>query len=184
MRSWKVAAVLAVISLLLAFALAAAQEPVRDFSQLNTRLRPGDTVWVTDVQGREVKGRIGTLSPDTLTLSSDEARSYAAADVRQMRQRRPDPLWNGALIGFAVGGGLGLGLGNFSGSWSWGDAAVGALMIGAIGMGIGVGVDALIPGKRLVVYRAPGSSGSLPARLSIAPVVTPRARGALVSFAF
>ena len=43
MRSWKVAIVLAVISLLLAFALAAAQEPVRDFTQLNTRLRPGDT---------------------------------------------------------------------------------------------------------------------------------------------
>ena len=180
---WIVAALVGSI-IIAACAPCAAQEPVRDFSQLNTRLRPGDTVWVTDVQGREVKGRIGTLSPDTLTLSSDEARSYAAADVRQMRQRRPDPLWNGAPIGFAVGGGRGLGLGNFTGGGSWGDAAFGALMIGAIGMGIGVGVDALIPGKRLVVYRAPGSSGSLPARLSIAPVVTPRARGALVSFAF
>ena len=35
-----------------------AQEPVRDFSQLNTRLKPGDTVWVTDAQGREIKGKI------------------------------------------------------------------------------------------------------------------------------
>ena len=56
MRSWKVAVVLAVISLLLAFALAAAQEPVREFSQLDTRLKPGNKVWVTDSQGREVKG--------------------------------------------------------------------------------------------------------------------------------
>jgi hypothetical protein len=184
MRSWKVAVVLAVVSLLLAFALAAAQEPVRDFSQLNTRLRPGETVWVTDVHGREVKGRIGTMSPDTLTLSNDAARSYAAADVLQLRQRRPDPLWNGALIGFAVGGGLGLGLGNFSGSWSWGDAAVGALMIGAIGTGVGVGIDAMIPGRKIVVYRAPGSPGPAPARLSIAPVVTPRSKGVAVSFAF
>jgi hypothetical protein len=180
---WLVAALAGSI-VLAASAPCAAQEPVRDFSQLDTRLRPGDTVWVTDVQEREVKGRIGTLSPDTLTLSSDDARSYAAAEVRQLRQRRPDPLWNGALIGFAVGGGLGLGLGSFSGSWNWGDAAVGALMIGAIGMGVGVGIDAMIPGKRIVVYRAPGSSGPPPARLSVAPVLTPRARGAAVSFAF
>ena len=184
MRSWKVAVVLAVVSLLLAFALAAAQEPVRDFTQLDTRLRPGDTVWVTDAHGREVKGRIGTLSPDTLTLSNDAARSYAAADVLQLRQRRPDPLWNGALIGFAVGGGLGLGLGDFSGSWSWGDAAVGALMIGGIGAGIGVGIDAMIPGKQLVVYRAPGARDGASARLSVAPVITPRTRGVAMAFAF
>ena len=38
-------------------ALAAAQEPVKSFDQLNTRLKPGDTVWVTDAQGRESKGR-------------------------------------------------------------------------------------------------------------------------------
>ena len=184
MRSWKLAAVLAAVSLLLAVALAAAQEPVRDFSQLNTRLKPGDTVWVTDAQGREVKGTIRTLSPDTLTLSSDDARSYAAADVLQLRQRRPDPLWNGAIIGLAVGGGLGIAMGDFSGSWRWSDAAVGALMFGSIGAGIGLGIDAMIPGRRQVVYRAPGFAAASPARLFAAPILTPRAKGLAVSFAF
>jgi len=70
MRSWKVAVVLAVISLLFAFALAAAQEPVREFSQLDTRLKPGDKVWVTDAQGREVKGRIAAIGADALTLDA------------------------------------------------------------------------------------------------------------------
>ena len=184
MRSWKLAAVLAAVSLLLAVALAAAQEPVRDFSQLNTRLKPGDTVWVTDAQGREVKGEIVDLAPDSLTLKAGPARRFGPADATLIRQRRHDPLWNGALIGFAVGGGLGLGMGNFSGSWDWGDAAVGAVIFGGIGAGIGVGIDALIPGKKIVAYRAPGPGGASSARLSVAPVVTPRTRGAAVSFAF
>ena len=85
MKSWKVALVLAVISLLLAFALAAAQEPVRDFTQLNTRLKPGDKVWVTDAQGREVKGKIQALAPDALTLRGEGARTFAGA------RRAPHP---------------------------------------------------------------------------------------------
>ena len=110
MRSWKVAIVLAVISLLLAVALAAAQEPVRDFTQLNTRLRPGDTVWVTDAQGREVKGQIRALGADALTLEGGGGRTFGAPDVRTIEVRRNDSLGNGALIGLGVGGGLALGL--------------------------------------------------------------------------
>ena len=48
--------------------LSAAQEPVRAFDQLNTRLKVGDTVYVTDVQGREVKGKIRELSGSALSL--------------------------------------------------------------------------------------------------------------------
>ena len=184
MKSWKIAILLAAVSLLLAVALAAAQEPVRDFSQLDTRLRPGDTIWVTDAQGREVKGEIVDLAPDSLTLKAGPARRFGPADATLIRQRRHDPLWNGALIGFAVGGGLGLGMGNFSGSWDWGDAATGAVIFGGIGAGIGVGFDALIPGKKQVVYRAPGPGAASHARLSIAPVVTRRSKGLAVSFAF
>jgi hypothetical protein len=47
-----------------------------------------------------------------------------------------------------------------------------------------VGVDALIPGRRQVVYRASGTPGPSQARVSIAPFVTPRAKGVAVSFAF
>jgi hypothetical protein len=184
MRSWKLAAVLAAVSLLLAFALAAAQEPVRDFSRLNARLKPGDTVWVTDAQGREVKGEVVDLAPDSLTLKSGPAQRFGPADVTLIRQRRHDPLWNGAFIGFAVGGGLGLGMGNFSGSWDWGDAAVGAVIFGAIGAGIGVGIDALLPGRKILAYRGPAPSGRPSARLSITPVVMPRAKGAALSLAF
>ena len=184
MRSWKVAIVLAIVSLLLAFALAAAQEPVRDFTQLNTRLRAGDKVWVTDAQGREVKGKIQALAPYALTLRGEGARTFADGDVRLIRQRRPDGIWNGALIGLAVGGGLAA-AGCFAeagNSDSFCPAYI--LLFPAMGMGIAVAIDAMIPGKKLVTYRAPGAAGAPSARLAVAPFVTPRARGVAVSFAF
>ena len=46
---------------------------------------------------------------------------------------------------------------------------------------IGVGIDAPMPGKKLVAYRAPSS---LQARLSLASVITPRTKGAAVAFSF
>ena len=188
MQSWKLAITLAAISLLLAFALAAAQEPVRDFSQLNTRLKPGDTIWVTDAQGREVKGRINSLAPDSLGVDAGGFRTFSAGEVSMIRLRQGDSLGNGALIGLAVGGGLTLAfcLPNTNGD-DKGYCYLGALFYAGVGAGIGVGIDALIPGKKLVAYRAPGtpsSSESRHARVSIAPVVTPRAKGVAVSFAF
>jgi hypothetical protein len=184
MKSWKLAITLAAISLLLAFALAAAQEPVTAFDQLNTRLKPGDTVWVTDAQGREVKGKVQALAPDAITLKGDGPRTFAAGDVGLIRKREPDSLKNGALIGLGAGAGIAIAAcaeisRNEDNDAAWCAVAFG--FYGGIGAGIGVGIDALIPGKKLVAYRAPGSSQ---ARLSIAPVVTPRAKGVAVSFAF
>ena len=49
---------------------------------------------------------------------------------------------------------------------------------------VGVGIDAMIRGKQIVVYGSSGSSGASHARLSVAPVITPRAKGAALSFAF
>jgi len=188
MKSWKLAITLAAISLLLAFALAAAQEPVTSFDQLNTRLKPGDTIWVTDGQGREVKGKVQALAPDAITLKGDGPRTFAAGDVRLISERRNDSLANGALIGLAVGGvGTGLACLASAESSDAGWCAVAAAAYGGIGAAIGVGIDALIPGKKLVAYRAPGtpgSTGSAQARLSIAPVITPRTKGVAVAFAF
>jgi hypothetical protein len=185
MRSWRVAIILAVISLLLAFALAAAQEPVKSFDQLNTRLKPGDKVWVTDAQGREVKGKIRSLSPDTLVMDADGTRTFPGADVRLVVERRRDSLANGALIGFGVGG-VGMGLACLASidDEDRGWCAAVMLVYGGIGTCIGVGIDALIPGKKLVAYRAPVPGAHAAPRVSIAPLLTPRAKGVALSFAF
>jgi len=184
MRSWKVAIVLAVISLLLAFALAAAQEPVREFSQLNTRLRPGDTIWVTDARGREVKGRILSLGAEELTLEGGGDRTFGAPDVTTIAVRRSDSIGNGALIGLAVGGGLAVAGCVAESGYSDSFCPAYILLYPAMGLGIGAGIDALIPGKKILAYRAPGAAGAPSARLSIAPFVTPRVKGVAVSFAY
>jgi hypothetical protein len=181
---WIVAALVG--SVILAAAVpCAAQEPVRDFTQLNTRLGPGDTIWVTDAQGREVKGRILSLSTDALTLEGGSRRSFGAPDVSTIQVRRNDSLGNGALIGLGVGSGLTLVacLAGTDGS-DQGWCAAAAAVYGGIGAGIGVGIDALIPGKKILAYRGPAPSGAPLARLSIAPLVSRRAKGVAVSLTF
>jgi len=186
MRPRKQAAVVLATVLVAVSVRAAAQEPVKSFDQLNTRLKVGDKVWVTDAQGREVQGKIHSLSPDALTLGADGSKTFAAREVSAIRERRPDSLKNGALIGLGVGGGLALvacfSFAEGSDDGGWCAAVVG--FYGGVGAGLGVGIDALIPGQKRVAYRAPGAPGVASSRLSFAPVITPRHKGVAVSFSF
>ena len=170
-------------------ALAAAQGPVTSFDQLNTRLKPGDTVWITDAEGREIEGRIQALAPDRITLEGGNANAFAARDVRIIRDRERNSLKNGTLIGLGVGGGLAL-------AWCAaalaGDPSIspgvecfeGAVVFGGIGTLIGLFIDASSPGRMRVAYRAPGAAGPPRNRLSIAPMITPRTKGVAVAFSF
>jgi hypothetical protein len=170
--------------------LAVAQEPVKSFDQLNTRLKIGDTVYVTDAQGREIKGRIEAIGNDALTLKnvvsswlgSGKVQVVAAADVREVRHGKRDSLVNGTLVGLGVGALGGMLLGAEQNDFSSEEAAFGALVFGGLGAIGGLGVDYAIGHYRVLVYRAPGASGS--ARLSIGPVITPRMKGVAVSLSF
>ena len=176
---------LATLLIALLPALAAAQEPVKSFDQLNTRLKPGDTVYVTDAQGREVKGRITSFAPDSMGIDGDGARTFKAVEVRLVENRRHDSLANGTLVGLAVGFGVGAGLTYAACSGdecSWGGAAAFVLLVTGVGAGVGAGVDAAMAGRRQVVYRAPGAGPA--ARLSIAPMITRHTRGVAVTVAF
>ena len=171
------------LTLVLAPVAATAQEPVKSFDQLNTRLKVGDTIWVTDAQGREVKGKIQGLGAASLTLEARTPLSFAASDVRVIQERRPDSVKNGGLWGLGVGDALSLLVLTAGGGACGGGCAASTFVVyGAMGAAIGVGIDALNPGKKQAVYRAPGSLPS--ARLSFAPVITPRHKGVAVSFSF
>jgi len=174
---------LATLLIILLPALAAAQDPVKSFDQLNTRLKIGDTIWVTDAQGQEVKGKLSALSTDGLMLDAGGTKPFAARDVGIVRERRRDSLKNGAIIGAIPGAIFGLFVGGFASETGTG-AALGAVVVGALGAAVGVGIDALIPGKKVVAYWAPRSTGPAPSRVSLAPVVTPRAKGVAVAFSF
>ena len=170
--------------------LATAQEPVKSFDQLNTRLKVGDTVWVTDAQGREIKGKIRELGPSALTLDSADTRPLEAEAVRLVAQRKGHPVGKGALWGLIVGAAAGVVLGatgvtdcESCSNWSSGkNALTTGLVLGAVGAGLGAVIGATRPGKEVVAYRASGASGS--ARLLLAPVITPRTKGVAVSISF
>ena len=168
---------------------AAAQEPVTSFDLLNTRLTLGDTVWVTDAQGREVAGRIRDLSPTSLLLDAGGTpQDFQAARVHSIRLQPKDPLRNGVLWGAVAGAATGAlscllnpqcgGDDEIAAAVSLGLAGVGA----AAGAGIGAGVDAAVKGPKLIVYAAPAARGG--SRLTVAPMFTPRAKGVAVSFGF
>ena len=174
-------------AMLLLPTFAGAQEPVKSFDRLNTRLRVGDTIWVTDAQGHEIKGKIRKLEPSALTLDHGGPDTIQASTVRLITERKSGPIGRGALYGLLAGAAGGAILGASAAGGSGGECndncgAILAGVFGGLGAGVGAIIGAVIPGQTLVVYRAPGAP--LSTRVSLAPVITPRTKGVAVSFAF
>lgn len=189
MRLASVVEILTASIVLIAPALAVAQEPVTSFDQLGMRLKPGDRIWVTDAKGREVDGRIQRVWADALTVDTETSTTFPARDVNLIREARPDSLWNGTLIGFGVGAApwcIAAAASHEAGTSVGVECLEGTVVFGSIGALIGLAIDAG-HGKKLTVYRAPSTSepgGPGHARLSIAPVITPRRKGVAVSISF
>lgn len=185
-RQFVVWASLATAIIVLLPTFAAAQEPVKSFDQLDTRLKAGDTVWVTDAQGREIKGKIRELTPSALVLDNGNGRTFEAGDVARINQRQGSKVRKGALWGVIVGGALSVGSLAYGAQGCTGEACGLAVLAVPILIGAGAGIGALVgkgmPGKELVVYRAPATGTTT--RIFFAPVITPRRTGVVVSFAF
>jgi hypothetical protein len=164
---------------MLAPARATAQEPVAGFDQLSTRLRVGDTIWVTDTSGAEVKGTLSELTSTSLTLKG--ARHFQRQDVRAILERPHDSLKFGALLGLGIGLAAGTVLVAVATPESAGDYFSVAI-IGGMGAAIGAGIDAAIPMPKRPVYLSNVGSSRQP--VSWRPMVGPRATGVQVSFSF
>jgi len=144
-------------------------------------------VWVTDAGGREIKGRLASFAPDAISVDAGGAtQEFQAARVSTIRTQRKDPLRNGVLWGAGLGfvlGALSCGANpQCAGDEAGAGMAAGLGIVGAAAVAaIGAAVDAARKGPRFVVYRAPGATS---ARVSIAPVFTPRTKGAAITFSF
>ena len=197
-------ATLSVFLLGLAPALAAAQEPGIAFDQLHRWLKPGAVVWLTDAQGREIKGTVRDIQPSSLVIESDGTKTFQAGDVRQLVERGTRSTKTSALWGLAVGTGAGVVAalatrGPMSTTWCVGIAPEGVpcspmrtglgdeayLLIpagAAAGLAVGAGFASHAVGPKRVIYRASGASPV--ARVSVAPVVTPRHKAVAVTITF
>ena len=139
-------------------------QPSSTFQELALRLKAGDAVSVVDTSGREVNGRVATLSDVAVALTVDGVRQEFATDrIERIYRKRRDPVKNGLLIGAAAGAVVGFSAGRSSDSpdcpRSGSECGQGAL-IGTVGGAFwgtvgGWIVDVLIR-RRETIYQALG----------------------------
>lgn len=153
--------------------VALAQTIATSFNDLPALIKPGDTVFVTDVKGRSLTGRIGELMPTSLELTARRrapdgtepfvtVARFSEPDVRQIRVQRPDSVVNGTLI---VGLGVALGIAalpaaaifcnpNYEDGMPLSTCLSFLGIVGGIGAGTGVAIDAARVERRMVYYQA------------------------------
>lgn len=197
MRHMLIPALLLPLLLLVTPHVTSAQVVATSFEELRPLVKSGDTIYVTEVNGRKTKGRLGELSQSSLELlirkSGPDGRDVfepqsrlAERDIRQIQIERGDSVLNGTLIGLAVVGGPWLLVCNPATDWCYyNDGAnlfrVIALITSGIGAGIGALVDAGIRERVLVYYQIPGRQSE---GVHLSPFVSKSAAGVRISMQF
>ena len=167
------------------------------FEELRPLVKAGDTIYVTEANGRKVRARLGELTQSSLELlvrktGPDGRETFvplsllAERDVRQIQVDRGDSLLNGTLIGLAVVGGPWLLACNPATDWCYYNDGANlyrglALITSGIAAGIGALIDAGIRERVLVYYQAPGQRTS---GVQVSPFVSKSAAGLQVSLHF
>ena len=151
---------------------AAAQSPAAadpEFVRLQEKLKEGDKVIVTDLQGQSVKGHFGGVSAEQITVLVDgTSRQFPAESVRQVKRQRM-----GVMLGALIGAGVGGAMAAFFSTWDANEGGMGGAVMGSLGLGLaaGVGIDAAVNIPRTVYTREAG-------RVGVVPIVTPGQIGA------
>jgi hypothetical protein len=135
------------------------------------RVRPGQAIWVTTFDGRELSGSVRSVSPSILEMTGPDGElSIALRDVRMIEAG--DSLKNGVRNGAIIGGAL---LGIYLPTYGprcerdcGADYSSTRDTIGAVAFGTGVGagagaligllVDHLVKGRQVVYAAAPTAS--------------------------
>lgn len=162
-----VALVSMAVALLLAAAPAAAQTSTV-FADLALQLNVGDYVRVVDRDGLRLDGTVRSLSPDTLVVVGPAGPRGFTADATARVERRGDPVWTGAVLGFIPGFAMGaqfiVGFSDHEEPMS--TYAIAGGIFGLAGAGVGALLDVLHQGSKEVFLAEPRP------RVSLAPVVT------------
>ena len=159
-------------------------QQVTSFEQLQLLVKSGDQIFVTGTDGKTSKARISHLSNSSLSVIVNGARrDLQQSDVLEIKQPRPDSVWNGAAIGAVVGVGTGFVHGVLMCRGDCPGAIAGAILggiYGGIGIGVGAGIDALIPSKQIIYRNVNSESG----KLRFQPILDRSAKGVKVAFSF
>jgi hypothetical protein len=162
---------IAVSALLLAASPANGQQIATTFEELRRIVRIGEAVSVTDSTGATYKGRLAGLSASSLQVrqGSGPWTALPERDVNNVAVVRADPLWNGMMIGFAVGAAPVALVGGAASAPSSEVAAV-AAGYGTIGLLAGLLIDAV---NRQSVTIYVHSAESRTSHILLAPLYSP-----------
>jgi hypothetical protein len=167
--------------------LAWGQEQAGSFQKLGQLLIPGDRVQLIDSGGNKIQGKVENISASSLALKRNKGRLILPEhSVWEIRKRRPDPWWNGALIGGGIGAAAGLIVVHRECGGS--DPECSAIAVPTLvlpGIGIGAAAGALIDfsvKKFDTVFRASGTSNLYSIRAS--PFMTRQQKGITLSLSF
>jgi hypothetical protein len=176
--------ILSALIVLLAASPARAQQVASSFDELRGLVGPGEIVHVTNANGTKARGRIVEVSGSSLDVilgSDDAVLRFSEHDVNNILAERHDSIWNGPLIGLAVGAGAGLiiELGAKTEYQSFNGG--GAVGLGTLGFLIGLSIDALNR-EKVMVYVHPRDPRA--ASLRIAPILSKSSAGLQVAIGF
>jgi hypothetical protein len=175
----------ACVLLLMFSAPALPQTPAASFGELIAQgdIRPRQTVYVTDVWGNSVKGRLGELRAGSLVLVQG-SRKIQLAETDVTRIQRGDSLANGLWLGLGAG---------MAAAWitprlfcDLPDDECASIVFAAIGLpsiaGAAVAGALVDAANKKTVFQFAGTRRS--ARLQVSPVVGRRRMGALATIRF
>jgi hypothetical protein len=173
------------VLLLMISAPALAQTPAASFELLiaGGAIQPNQTVYVTDVWGQRVKGRLGELRPDGLVLMQG-SRKILMTEADVFRIQRGDSLQNGLWLGLGAG---------VAGAWiaphrfcDLPDDECAAIVFAAVGVpSMAAGAVAGALGDAAIektVFQFAGRRGA--ARIQVSPVFGGRRAGVLATMQF
>jgi hypothetical protein len=137
--------------------------PSASFAQANASaipdlVRSGQRLSIVDDAGRQVEGRIRSITKDAIGVSF-RGTTVDLPLERIVRIERPDGIRNGALIGLGFGVATGI-VGGLCDPQGRGRRAwfvpISALGNGVIWMAFGTGIDALVNNRRTIYQRGEG----------------------------
>jgi hypothetical protein len=167
--------VITVLTCVLLFAVRSAAAQTN--SEIQSTVKSGMRVAIVDDEGREIEGRVDTVSDRSLLVRAKKDRKEIPFDSI-VRIERPDGVANGALTGLFVGVALGL-IGGFADGQGTSRqptfALISALGNGVICTGLGTAIDAMFNHRRTLYQR-----GGEP-QTRVTPIVGRHAAGAALS---
>jgi outer membrane lipoprotein SlyB len=180
MKAMRSLAMMMCLSLVLPFA-ARAQGVAHSFAELETRLKPGQTVIVTQANGRTLRGAFAELTASELRVEvPGHVEHIAYTDVQSIALREHRVTMRGPVIGGLAGLGLGIFLVEALRDCG-GCGENGAIAVRAVSAVIGAAAGAALEsarGQTRFLYWAPSQT------IRVAPILLPSRQGLEIRIRF